>query len=117
MRAGLSPRAEEFLDVLPEQIGFDIDGVADLPSAQGRPRQRKRNNPDAEALLADAGHGQADAVDRNRALSNDIAQHRSWRRDVEHMVQTDFFPANNAAKLVDMASNEVAAQRTIAPQR
>src|SRR6266850_1302869 len=61
-------------DVFPHHVALEIHLVPDLRAAQVRVRDRIRHDHDVEAVRAEAGHGEADAVDRNRSLVHDVGR-------------------------------------------
>ena len=60
-------------DVLADHVDFEVDAVAKRRTAQVRVRHRERHNLHVEPIGAEARHGQADAVDRDRSLVHEIA--------------------------------------------
>src|SRR5579862_6709214 len=76
----------KFLDVFAQQIRFEINGVSDLPFPQRGDFVSVRNDPDAKALLVDAGDRQADAIHGNRTFEDHVAHDLGWRCNVEHVV-------------------------------
>ena len=74
-------RAEETFDVLGEDVDFEVDGIAGLLGAQRGDGERVRDDGDVERPSSSrrAADGEADAVDGDRALLDDVAQHRCGR--------------------------------------
>src|SRR5207248_1139717 len=101
---------EQLLDVLADQIDLEVH-VRELALAGERGRDlRVRDDRDLEAAPVDAVDGEADAVDGDRALLDDVAQHvgSGADREVEGLAARAHFI--DAADAVDVAGDQVAAQ-------
>ena len=62
-------------DVFRQQVGLQVDRVARVQAAQVGDRQGVRDQRHREAARAHLVHGQADAVDGDRALGGDVGRH------------------------------------------
>ena len=65
---------EEPLDVLREDVDLEVDGVADGALPEGREGEGGGDERDAEGVVGDGRDGEADAVDGDRALLDDVAR-------------------------------------------
>src|SRR3954467_10472728 len=72
---------DEALDVLGEHVRLEVDLVARLERSERRHVERVRDERDREPGVVEAGHGQRDAVDADRALLDAEAQHIAGRVD------------------------------------
>ena len=66
-------------DVLADHVALEVDAVADLRPPQVRVLQRERHDLHVEPVRAEPGNRQADAVDGDRALVDDVR--RELRRE------------------------------------
>src|SRR5438105_11201287 len=102
-----SSGAEKFLDVLSQQISFEVDCISHFSLAQRGDLISMWNDPNPEIFSADARHGKADAIHRDRAFEDDITHH-VWRGgNVEHMVISYSFPPLDFAQSIDVAGDEM----------
>jgi len=99
-RLSLSPGSNKFLDVFAEQIGFEIHGVAHFALPQGGDFVGVGDDPDAEILFFDARHSEADAIDGDGTLRDDITHHFRRRSDVEHVILPGTFPADDFTEAI-----------------
>src|SRR3954452_14297920 len=76
-------RGEQAFDVLGEHVDFEVDGIARLLGAERGDGERVGDDGDVEraGLVVEGGDGEADAVDGDRALLDDVAQHRRGGRE------------------------------------
>src|SRR5690349_13164698 len=78
---------QQAFDVLGEHVDFEVDGVARLLGAERGDGEGVRDDRDVEgggALLravVEGGDGEADPVDGDRALLDDVPEHRGGGRD------------------------------------
>src|SRR5581483_4674907 len=72
--SALSRLTHEALDVLGQEVDLEVDRVAGALDPEGRDGSGVGDQGEFEGLVADAGHGQADAVDGDRALLHDVAE-------------------------------------------
>src|SRR5439155_5142330 len=72
--ASTLPAGQESLDVLADEIGFQVHGFAHLLDPERRDLGRVRNDGDAESSIGHLVEGQADPVDRDRPFRHAIAQ-------------------------------------------
>src|SRR5688572_33010891 len=68
-----SPLAEHALDVLRDDVDLDVDGLALAQRRERRPLRGVRDDRDVECLRRDGRDGEADAVDSDEALPDDVA--------------------------------------------
>src|SRR5207249_7032550 len=66
--AAALPAGEESLDVLADEIGFQVYGITHLLDPERRDLGRVRNDGDAESSIGHLVQGQADPVDRDRSF-------------------------------------------------
>ena len=60
------------LGVLGQRVHFNVEGAAGLQGVQGRDRVGVRDDRDRDDVTEDGGHGERDALDRDRALRSDV---------------------------------------------
>src|SRR5208283_1705032 len=72
---------ENLLDILYQHVVLDVDAVAGLLETERRRSQRVGNYFDGKVAVLDREDGQADSVDGDRALLDQVARLR--RRDLE----------------------------------
>ena len=70
---------EQALDVLGDDVDLEVHEVAGALVAEGRDLRGVRDDGDGEAVVAAVDDGQADAVDGDRALLDDVAQQAGRR--------------------------------------
>src|ERR1017187_7587466 len=98
---------QELLDILAKDVRFKVDTRAVPACGQVRNLTRMRYDPDAEPVMTNARDGQADAIDCNRPLFDDVAHDRRWRIDIEHVVLAVALKAPNFPAGINMAKHEV----------
>src|SRR5574341_187388 len=94
LRLPVSPRRELFLrqaasaacrqqtlDIFSQQVGFDIQPISHSTLSQRGLGQRVWNERDGDTRLFQVRDGQTDAVERDRAVGNDIAQQFAAKLD------------------------------------
>src|SRR5208282_4530347 len=72
---------EKLFDILDQNVVFDVDGVTGLLETERRGSQRVGNQFDGKVAVLDRKDGQADPVDGDRALLDQVARLRG--RDLE----------------------------------
>ncbi len=107
----------ELIDVFAEDIGFEIDQITGAAGLEIGDIARVRDDPDAEPVAADAGDGQADAIDGDRAFLDDVAHDGRRRFDVEDVILAVLFEPPHLAPGIDVAEDEVAVEPGIGPER
>ena len=101
---------EQLFDVLPDDVCFEIDGIAPPSRAEIRVRERVRNRRDGKARRVDRRHRETDAVDRDGTLFDDVAQDfRSCENREPDGIGVPSDEAN-ASDPVDVAGHDVAAE-------
>lgn len=107
---------EHFFDVFSDEVGFQVDEVAGFSVAEGGDFVSMGNDPDAEAFFKDAGHGEADSIDGDRAFVDDIPHDVGGGIDIEHIILTLAFPALDPAGAVDVAGDDMPAEPSVRRQ-
>lgn len=79
---GELPMVDLTLNVFGENVGLEIDGIANAASPQGGHLQRMRNQGHGELLLVDLDEGQADTVDGDGAFASHLQEKVLGSRDV-----------------------------------
>src|SRR5437763_1384780 len=77
--SSLQPRRQNALAPLPEHVGFEADLVARLEPTKGPHGERVRYQRDLETLVVEGGDRERDAVNRDRALLDAVADDRLRR--------------------------------------
>jgi hypothetical protein len=98
------------LDILAQNIAFEIDRIPGLAVANVRVLESVRNDGDFDDAIVPAGDGQADSVDGDRAFWHDVAC--EVLRDV-HAVQPAFtvtLQTRDPTRSIYVAQNKVAAK-------
>ena len=104
-------------DVFANEIGLQVHRVARFSFAQRGHLVSVRDDPDAETFPGDAGHGEAHAIHGNGAFEDDVAQHVRRRGDFQDVIRAGPFPASDAARAVDVAGDEMAAEAAVGGER
>src|SRR5215218_9670906 len=104
---------KQTFDVLGQHVDFEVDGIAGRLGAQGRDGERVRDDRDVEGPrnVVERGDGEADAVDGDRTLLDDVAQQlgrRCERHAGRTVGQADALPQR--AYAVDMTLHDVTAE-------
>src|SRR5262245_56968726 len=110
-----SPRRHEPLDVLREDVDLEVHGTAGDKLAERRGRERVRDERDREGVLEQLGDGQGDSVDRDRPLLDAEAEDLRRRFDNDAQALAFRLDGADAADRVDMALDDVPAQRLTRP--
>src|SRR4029453_18581598 len=100
-------RPDQSFYVLGDDVDLEIDGVAGLESPQRRHLERVRDESDSEGLVGELGHGESDAVNRDRPLFDAVAQDLLWGFDGQPAVLL----RAHAAHAVHVALDVMAAER------
>jgi len=108
---------EEALDVFGEQIGFQVDLVSLLERRQPGDLEGVRDDPQAKSVPQDLGDGQADPVDGDGTLFDDVFEKRSRGVDFEAPVLMDLAPLGDRAHPVDMSRDNVAIEASVDSKR
>ena len=106
MMSALSRRARRgaLLDVLREDVDLEVDSAIGRGRARGSCGRESRDERDIQARLVDPGDRKRDAVDRDRALLDDVAQQRRIvRRDRDDAGEAVVADRQDPAHTVDMA--------------
>src|SRR6266511_1507789 len=104
-------RCEQALDVFGDQVDFEVDGRTDAFVPERRDGEGVRDGGDVERIVAERGHGEADAVDRDRTLLDDVAQHLGGRGEREAGRPVgQRVTGGDASDGVDVALDQVAAE-------
>src|SRR3954453_1079175 len=107
----------ELLQVLGENVDLEVDGSPLPRPAERRPLQRLRDQRDREPVVADVRDRERDAVDRDRALLDDVAQQRRLGVDDDDAREALLARLADHAEPVDVALDDVAAEAVGGPQR
>jgi len=99
------------MDVLAEQVDFDVEAIAGAHATQRRHRERVRDERHAEASVRERGDGEAHAVERDRALLDDERRQLGGQRADELAVIADGLDGDDFDGAVDVPLYPVAAQR------
>ena len=110
------PASMQALDVLGEHVDLEVDLVARLERAERRHFERVRDQRDLERVVVERGDGERDAVDGDRALLDAVAQDLRGRPRPSTTPSPSDSTAD-AADAVDVALDEVAAERLARAQR
>src|SRR5208337_238434 len=109
-RLGRAASFEIALHVLPQNIALEIDGIAEFEVAHISVLIGEGDDGDFGDAIVPARHGEADAVDGDGALGNDVARERFWHFHAVPPVLAFGFQASDAANRVHVAQNKVAAK-------
>src|SRR3954468_3580034 len=104
-------------NILPHHVAFQVDAIAKLRALQIGVLHGERHELYVEPIDAEAGHGQADAVDGDRTLVDEIRRQLRRKSDgepVELRVLAQFL---DVAHRIDMALYEVATETAVGAQR
>lgn len=108
---------EHALDVLGQDIEFDIDEVAHERVSKISRAMGVWNNPDGEAFRIQFSYGQADAVDRDRTFASEVMSKFAGQSDLETVITAALIESKNGAGAIDMSLHEVAAQEVTSGER
>ena len=98
------------LDVLGDDVDLEVDPIAGLTGAEGGPRQRLGDQADREPVGAGLDDRQADAVDGDRALVDEVAAETVGQGDLDDLPVLAGLPAYDGPGAVDVSLNDVAAE-------
>src|SRR5689334_7599564 len=104
-------------DVFPDQVALEIDAIAGLRPSQIGVLHRERNDLDVQPIRAQPGDRQADAIDGNRSLQDDVRRQRIREADsqpVKVCFLSQFF---DAADRVDVTLDEMSAETPVSAKR
>ena len=105
--------AEEPFDVLPDHIGFEVHLIADALEGKGRLGPGVGDDGHGEVGVGQARHREADAVDGDGSLHDDVAQGGRIGSDgVPHGVVVALDAANRAHR-VDVPRHQVSAESPV----
>src|SRR5260370_19292857 len=74
---------DQTLDVLGDDVRFEVHGIAGVANPERGHREGVRDEGDTEPVVGGVGHGEADAVDGDGSLLDDVAQERLGGADRE----------------------------------
>ena len=116
-RRGNRTRVDQLLDVLGEHVHFEIDLVARPSGAERRHRERVRDERDLERAASQRGDRERDAVDRDRALLDAVAEELGRRLDPDPDAVALRLDRRDPADAVDMPLDVVPAERLAGAER
>ena len=105
------------VDILADHIGLKVDLITNSLDRKISLSTRVRDYRDAERCICKARNGEADAVDRDRSLQNDMTQDAPIGTDREPNCVVVGFDAYDLAYTIDMPRNDVAAKSSICRHR
>ncbi len=103
-------RFELSLDILGEEVGFEVHAVADEQFAERCVGQRVGNEGHTEAVGLNLDERQTDAINGDRAFVGHLPQQAGRRLKDEMRPVIVIATLDQAAEAIDMAGNEVAAE-------
>ena len=118
-RAGLLVAPRPFLQILGNDVGFDVHRVAGLQRIQVRHLDGVRDDGDRQAQSFEIGDGQADAFDRDRSLEDHVLLQVFWNVDVhpEIVGVVNRLKADEAAGAIDVPLDDVTAHAGVYLER
>src|SRR5690606_7807316 len=108
---------EHPLDVTGQQIDLDVHRRAGPVVSDDRRIARMRHDVDAEAVARDLVHGQAHAVDGDRALARDVTREPGGQIDRDDERPGRRLDRGHARDAVDVAADEMAVERVAERKR
>src|ERR1700688_4468036 len=99
----LSACFNKFLDVFADKIGFEVQSVSYFSFPQRCHVVGVRDDPNPEALFLHSRHSQADSIDSDRTLGDDISHHVGRSSDIQDVILPVAFPARYGSYSIDMA--------------
>jgi hypothetical protein len=96
-------------DVLGEDVGLDVDAVADLAVAEGGDGKGMRDERDAEAAGIDVDQREADAIDGDGAFAGHLGELRGRGQEPHFAPVGIVFAGVDRGESVDVAGDVVAA--------
>ena len=106
-------RLEHFFDVFGEHIEFQVDSVTDFSGAEVGGFARVGDDPGGEVIRANFGDGEADAIDGDGALEDEVAGGLGREGDLEEEIGAAGFQLEDGGGAIDVALDEVAAHAGI----
>ena len=97
----------QLVDVLAQNIRLKIDVVAIATPPQVRDLTGVRNDPNVKPISVDARDSQADSIDGDGALLDDVAHDRLRRFHVEHVILALALELTDLSAPVDVTEHEV----------
>ena len=101
---------EQPLDVLGDDVHLEVDRVAGLLEAERGQGEGGGDEADSEVVEAGLDDREADAVDRDRALLDDVAGEVRGQGDLDDLPVLGGLALQHRAGAVDMALDDVAAE-------
>ena len=117
VRSPIEPGSEQALHVLRKHVDLEVDLVPGGERPERRHRERVRDEGNRETVLAEARHGEADAVDADRALLDAIAGEPVRDLDLDPHAISLGHGGRDPADAVDMPLHDVTPERLARPQR
>ena len=111
------PLSHKFFNVFSDQVILDIHLIARALAGKGCFLKRMRNDHDAEIAPRDRIDREADAIDGNRALFDNIFKQLFGGAEHQPDEFARFFPAAEDAETVNMARYQMPAEPVAQPQR
>src|SRR5690242_4287940 len=105
-----STRRKQRGDVLHQDVGLEVDAVAGPTCAEGRFRERMRDERDGEGRALAGEDGEAHAVDCDRALLDEVAREAAWRLELVELPIGVGADRSQPADAVDVPLDEVTAE-------
>ena len=102
--------AEQPFDVLREDVHLEVDRVAGLLDAERGQREGGGDEADGEVVGGRVDDGQADAVDRDRALLHDVAGQSVGQGDLDDLPVLGDPALDDVAGAVDVPLDDVPAE-------
>ena len=109
--------AFELLHVLGQHIDLQVDRPTGRSGAERRALERLRDERDLERVVVDSRNGKGHALDRDRALLDDVAQQLGRRGDPDDPGEALLAHRVDLAGAVDVALDDVAAEPVAGAQR
>jgi len=103
--------------VFPYHVAFEVDAIANLRATQIRVLHRVRHDLHVEAIGAELGDRQADAVHRNRSLVHHERREPAWKRHGQPVKVRFGAKAFYQSDAIDVPLHEVTAESAIRTQR
>src|SRR4051794_32989479 len=96
--------------MLREDVGLEVDAVANVEVAKRRVIARVRDDRDGERLAVDRVDRQRDAGDRDRALLDDVLEERGHGANHEYEIGSEVALRSELAGAVDVSRDPVATE-------
>ena len=104
---------EQLLDVLGDHVGLEVDQVAGATGAQRGAGQGLGDEADGEAVVLRLDDGEADTVDGDRALVDEVAGEVGGQGDLDEVPVLAGRAGDDLADAVDVALHDVAAEALV----